>query len=310
MSSIITITFNPAIDKTTSVDSLVPEKKMKCSDPVFNPGGGGINVARAIKKLGGEAKAIYLAGGYPGKFLNQLMIKESVNSESVEIESHTRENLIVLDKKNNQQYRFGMPGPNIIAREWKHLLEILEGQKDTAYIIASGSIPKGVPDDILARISIIAKNKKAKYIVDSSGIALKNALNEGVYLLKPNLGELSSMVGDEWMDENRVEEVAREIINKGKCEVLVISMGEKGARLVTRDVSKQIIPPPVQRKSTVGAGDSMVGGIVLSLSKGKTIIQAVQYGVACGTAATMNPGSELCRLEDAEMLYEKITMEK
>jgi 6-phosphofructokinase 2 len=306
MSSIITITLNPAIDKTTSVDALVPDKKMKCTEPSFEPGGGGINVARAIKKLGGEAKAIFLAGGYSGNFFRQLLAKESVESFVIEIDRQTRENLTVFDKQSKLQYRFGMPGPLVSEKEWKQLLAVLEKIDDASFIVASGSVPEGVPEDIYARISIIAKKKNAKFIVDTSGNALKHAANQGTYLLKPNLAELSTLADKEWIDKSHVAEAAKEIISKGKTRVLVVSMGEKGAMLFTGEESKQITPPLVERKSTVGAGDSMVAGIVISLSKGKSLLEAAQYGVACGTAATMNPGTELCRLEDAEKLYTEI----
>lgn len=310
MPSIITITLNPAIDKSTSIAELAPDKKMRCSPPVFEPGGGGVNVARAIKKLGGDANAVYFAGGYTGKFFKQLLDKEEVNSSVIEIAGHTRENLVVLDKKNNRQYRFGMPGPEIAEQEWKQLLKVLDEFSGVSFIVASGSIPTGIPDDIFARISTIAKKKNAKFIADTSGPALKHTLQEGVFLLKPNLGELSSLAGKEWIDINEVEATARQIINENKCEVIVVSMGEAGAVLVTANETARVTPPAVERKSTVGAGDSMVGGIVLSLSKGWPLVQAVQFGVACGTAATMNPGTELCRKEEAEKLYYMIINKK
>jgi len=306
MSSIITITLNPAIDKTTSVDALMPDKKMKCTEPFFAPGGGGVNVARAIKKLGGEAKAIYLAGGHSGNFFAHLLKKESVESLAVEIDCYTRENLTVFEKQSKRQYRFGMPGPRVSEKEWKQLLALLEKIDDASFIIASGSVPEGVPEDIFAHISTIAKKKNAKFIVDTSGNALKYAVNEGAYLLKPNLAELSTLVGQKRIDENRVVEAAKEIISKGKTKVMVVSLGEKGAILLTGNETSHITPPLVERKSTVGAGDSMVAGIVISLSKGKSLLEAAKYGVACGTAATMNPGTELCRLEDAERLYAEI----
>lgn len=308
MSSIITITLNPAIDKSTSIAVLAPDKKMKCTVPVFEPGGGGVNVARAIKKLGGHATAIYLAGGYSGKFFKQLLDREQIESNVIEIEEHTRENLIVLDKSINKQYRFGMPGPSIRETEWKQLLSWLENTHEPAFIIASGSVPAGVPADIFARIAEIAQKKRSKFVLDTSGEALRQGVNKGVYLLKPNLGELSFLAGKEWLKSTEVEEVAIELINKGKCEVIVVSMGEAGAMLLTRDVTKKIVPPAMERKSTVGAGDSMLAGIVLRLSQGKSITEAARFGVASGTAATMNPGTELCRKEDAEMIYEKINL--
>jgi 6-phosphofructokinase 2 len=303
MSKIVTVTLNPAIDKSTFIDVLVPEKKMKCAKPFFEPGGGGVNVARAIKKLGGDAIAVYLAGGYTGKFYQQLLAEEKIQSVAVEIAQHTRENLIVLDKSSNLQYRFGMPGPVISDSEWKALLVTLEKMEDINFLVASGSVPEGIPADIFAQMAKIAKKKNAKFVADTSGEALKHAADEGVYLLKPNLRELSSLAGEEELDMEHVNKVAHEIIKTKKCEVLIVSIGENGALLFTKDFSCQVTPPVVKRKSTVGAGDSMVGGIVYSLSQGKDIFEAVQFGVACGTAATMNFGTQLCNKDDAEKIF-------
>ncbi|HET7115959.1 MAG TPA: 1-phosphofructokinase family hexose kinase [Hanamia sp.] len=310
MSKIVTITFSPCIDKSTSIPALLPERKLKCASPKLEPGGGGINVARAIKKLGGNATAIFPSGGYTGKFFNYLMERENVPSIIIETKNESRENIIVFDKSSNFQYRFGMPGTELDETEWKQCLEAVEAMKDVEFLIASGSLPPGVPDNIYAQLARIAKNKHIKLVVDTSEKALEYALEEGVYLIKPNLGELSLLAGKYSLMLDEVSDVAKEIIEKGKCEVIVISMGAAGAMLVTKDNSETIAPPPVVVQSTVGAGDSMVAGIIYYLSLGKNITESFQYGVACGTAATTHPGTELCRKEEADRLYELIHKEK
>ncbi len=303
MHAIITITFSPCIDKSTSVPSFIPEKKLKCTAPLLEPGGGGINVARAIHKLGGKATAIFPSGGYTGKFFNHLLEKENIPAVIIESENETRENIIVLDESTNDQYRFGMPGTALSEPEWKQCLKAVEEINNTEYIIASGSLPPGVPENIYAMLAKIAKSKNAKFIVDTSCEALKHAVEEGVYLLKPNLGELSSLAGKKELQQDEVTDIAKDIIAKGQCEVMVVSMGAAGAMLVTNDESKIFAPPQVNRVSTVGAGDCMVAGIVYYLSIGKILAEAVQYGVACGTAATLNPGTALCKKADADRLY-------
>lgn len=302
MPKIITLTFSPCIDRSTSVPAVLPDKKLKCAAPKLEPGGGGINVARAIKRLGGEAIAIYPSGGYTGKYFNALLEKENIPVVIVETQNETRENIIVLDESTNLQYRFGMPGTPLHESEWKKMMEVVEGMNDLEFIVASGSLPPGVQLDIYAKLAVIAKKKKAKLVVDTSGEALKHAANEGVYLMKPNLGELSSLIGVERIDVEKIEEIGKQFIAKGHCEILVVSMGEGGAVLITKDESYRSAPPVVRRKSVVGAGDSMVAGIVLALSQGKNLEETIQFGVACGTAATMNPGTQLCRKEDAEHL--------
>ena len=310
MTKIITITFNPAIDKSTSIESLISEKKLKCTSPKFEPGGGGINVSRAIKKLGGESIAMYLAGGYTGRYFSELLTKEKIQTSVITCKNHTRENLIVFDDKSKLQYRFGMPGPIIYESEWKEVLNTIEKINGIEFIVASGSIPEGVPVDIFGRISRIAKNKKIKLIVDSSGEALKESVDEGLYMLKPNINELSFLIGTSELNIEDVEDAAKAIISKGKCSLMVISMGAAGAMLITEKESYKIVPPKVNTVSTVGAGDSMVAGIVQSLSIGRSIVESVKYGASCGTAATMNPGTELCHKEDVEKIYSQIKSEK
>jgi 6-phosphofructokinase 2 len=186
----------------------------------------------------------------------------------------------------------------------------IEAMDDAEFIVASGSLPPGVPTDIYARIARMAKTKKAKFMVDASGEALKHAVEAGVYLIKPNAGELSQLAGKKEMQAGEIMETAREIIKKGKSKIMVVSMGAAGAMLVTETLSEMITPPPVERKSTVGAGDSMVGGMVYYLSLGKSLAEAVQYGVACGTAATIHPGTALCTKADADRLYELMQNKK
>lgn len=305
-SNIVTVTFSPCIDKSTSVTALVPEKKLRCSTPKLEPGGGGINVARAIKKLGGNATAVFPSGGYTGKHFNHLLEEDQIPFVIIETLSETRENVIVFDESSNHQYRFGMPGTMLYEKEWLQCLEAVNAIQCPGFIVASGSLPPGVPLDVYAHLAKIAHNKNARFVVDTSGEALRHAVDEGVFLLKPNLGELSALAGKKELQPYEIRHVAMEIIEKGKCEVMVVSMGAAGAMMVTKDQAKTFSAPPVIRKSTVGAGDSMVAGIVFTLSNGGSLADAVQYGVACGTAATLNPGTELCRKSDADALYPSI----
>jgi 6-phosphofructokinase 2 len=303
---IITITFSPCIDKATSVPDFIPEKKLRCRAPVLEAGGGGINVSRALGKLGGTSIAIYPSGGCTGTLFDRLLAREKVPCKVVRAESETRENFIVVKESSGEQYRFGTPGTFLAEHEWKQLVRMIEEENEVDFIVASGSLPPGVPLDIYATIAAISKGKHAKFIVDTSGEALKHAVKEGVFLLKPNLNELGSLSGKPVANASQIIEAAQQIINEHNCEAVVISMGGAGAVLVTKDLAEKIPVPKVDVKSTVGAGDSMVAGIVLYLSRGASLPEAVQYGLACGSAATMNPGTELCRKEDADRLFKQI----
>jgi 6-phosphofructokinase 2 len=175
-----------------------------------------------------------------------------------------------------------------------------------AYLVASGSLPPGVPTDFYARVARIGKERGAKVIVDVSGEALKRALAEGVYLIKPNVREFRELVGKDIKEEAQIKAEARKMIGSGRCELLVISLGAAGALMVTEEITERILPLTVPIVSKVGAGDSMVAGIVLSLARGRSPGESVIFGVAAGAAAVMTPGTELCRREDAERLFESM----
>ncbi|AFV22906.1 6-phosphofructokinase [Methanolobus psychrophilus R15] len=307
MRTIITLTMNPAIDKSTSTEHVIPEHKLYCKPAQYEPGGGGVNVSRAIKKLGGESLLVYPSGGMAGQMLSNLLEQEGVKQKALPIEGMTRENLIVLEGSTGQQYRFGMPGPQLQAGEWERCLrELSSASPAPDYLIASGSLPMGVPSDFYARAARVGKDIGAKVIVDASGEALEKALQEGVYLIKPNIREFQNLAGQDVMEEQQILDAAMKIIKDGMCEVIVISLGAAGALLVSENMVERMVPPTVPIISKVGAGDSMVAGIVLGLSTDKTLREAVLYGLAAGSAAVMTPGTELCRKEDTERLYAKM----
>ena len=310
MNKIVTFTLNPAIDKSTSVEHVMAERKLYCKPPRFEPGGGGVNVSRAIKKLGGESVLLYPAGGYTGNRLRDLLEEEGISHRPVLIDGMTRESLVVLEESTGQQYRFGMPGPVLKNEEWERCLQELSAiRPQPDYLVFSGSLPPGVPAGFYGQAARIGKKNGAKVIVDTSGEALKQALQEGVYLIKPNIREFRDLVGQEVKEESQIETEAVKMVQSGRCEILVISLGAAGALLVSKEVVEPIRPPTVPIVSKVGAGDSMVAGIVLSLARGKTERESVFFGVAAGAAAVMTPGTELCRREDAERLYAKMVSE-
>lgn len=298
---------NPAVDKSTAIDKLVPEKKMRCGQLVTEAGGGGINISKALKELGGESLAIFPSGGLNGKVLEQYLQEKKVSYKTIPIAAETRENFVVRENNTNQQFRFVMPGPRMTEQEAQQCLQLLQQLDPSPTIIAaSGSLPPGLPENFFGQLADLAKKLKARYIVDTSGKPLMLAAQEGVFLLKPNMSELCSLVGKTFLEADEVPGAAREVINKGECEVMVVSMGPTGALLVTRDGYEQIPAPVVKKQSTVGAGDSMVAGMLWMLSQEKPLREVVRFGVACGTAATMNPGTQLFKKEDAHRLYEWI----
>ncbi|EOR93077.1 Tagatose-6-phosphate kinase [Arcticibacter svalbardensis MN12-7] len=304
MKNILTITLNPAVDKSCSVDLIAPEKKLRCNMPLFHPGGGGINVSRGLVRLDIISTAFFLSGGRTGDLLKELIAAEQVTVDPFEVSGTTRENFIVVEKSTNQQYRFGMPGYAISEEEQERILEKIAGLSPFPDIVViSGSMPPGVSASYLRKLVKLVKDKSAKVIVDTSGDALKEVLEEGVFLLKPNLGELGTLTGIESLDNESANEAARQLIDQGKAEIVVVSMGPQGAYLVTKDMAEYIPAPAVKKLSTVGAGDSMVAGMVSVLARDGSYSDMAKMGVACGTAATMNPGTGLFKREDAERLF-------
>jgi 6-phosphofructokinase 2 len=304
---IATLTMNPAIDKSSAVTQVVAEWKLRCDPPEYEPGGGGINVSRAIRKLGGNSVAFYPAGGLAGRMLSDLLDREGLQHEAMSIAGVTRENFTVLEKSTGQQYRFGMPGPTLQEVEWRRCLEEISRLLPQAdYLVASGRLPPGVPPDFYGLLAKLAKKQKIRLIVDTSGEALRLAVEEGVFLIKPNLPEFAELTGRERVDERQEEYLAQELVSTNKCEAVVVSLGAAGVLVASAEGVERVRAPLVPIKSKVGAGDSTVAGIVLALARGQSWREAVRFGVAAGAAAVMTPGTELCCREDVERLYEQL----
>ena len=302
---IVTLTLNPALDKHTTTKQLVPEEKLRCETPGYEPGGGGINVSRAIKIMGGESLAIYLAGGSAGEKMQELLEKEGIQQQVIKGKGNTRENFMVMESSTNKQFRFGMPGAEVSQEELDQCLQVIKNlPDDVEYLVASGSLPPGAPDDFYGQIAKIAQERGIQCVVDTSGKALQKAAEMGVCLMKPNLNELSQLAGKEHVTAQEQEEIARKVINQDKAKMLIVSLGARGAMLATKDTIEYVVPPTVKQQSTVGAGDSMVAGIVLSLSRGEALTDVIKWGVAAGTAATMTAGTELCRRDDVEDIFQ------
>ncbi len=303
MPDIATITINPAIDIFVNVERVEPTKKLRCSAPKRDPGGGGINVARAAHRLGGRVVAIYPTGGAIGKLLQRLVEREGIDSVTTPSHVETRENFTAYDEESGQQYRFVLPGSTLHKAEWEACLDTLATLAEKPKIVvASGSIPPGVPEDFFARVARLAKKVGARMVLDTSGPALDVALTEGVNLIKPNLSELSEFVGQPLTrDQDRIA-ACRNLVSDKRVEAVALTLGEDGAMLVTADGAWRAAPLPVEVVSAVGAGDSFLGGMVAALAEGERLEHAFRVGVAAGAAAVINPGTELCREEDVRRL--------
>ncbi|QTF09903.1 6-phosphofructokinase II [Brenneria izadpanahii] len=311
MPQIFTLTLAPSLDCATTTPKIYPEGKLRCTAPVFEPGGGGINVARAVVHLGGEACAIFPIGGPTGEHLAELLEQEGVKTQTLRTQDWTRQNLHVHADSSGEQFRFVMPGAGLTGDELDQLIDRILKIPAGSLLVISGSLPPGCDVEKLAYLVKQAQSGKLSCIVDSSGAALEACLKlGGLALVKPNHNELSALTGRPLESPNDVYNAASELIRKGSAERVVVSLGPQGALAIDRKECIQAVPPPVKKLSTVGAGDSMVGAMTLKLAAGAGLGEMVRYGVAAGTAATLNHGTRLCSKADTQRLYDYICQSK
>ena len=271
-----------------------------------DPGGGGINVARGLHRLGTDVLALFPAGGYHGALLCSLLEKENVPSLAINSSVPVRENWTIFTEQSPNQYRFVMPGPSLNEDEWNRCLVALEKLSGIEYIVVSGSMPPDFPENIFERIGVIAKKKNARLLVDTSGDALRLALEEELYMIKPSLGEMESLIRSLGIVGKSVTEAAKEMISLGFTALVFISKGAEGAVLVSAESIHEITPPKVSQSGTIGAGDSLVAGFIYALTQNYDLHSAAEFAVACGAATTMSQGTALFQPEDARKLYESM----
>ncbi|WP_370560139.1 6-phosphofructokinase II [Edwardsiella tarda] len=301
MDPIYTLTLSPSLDCATSTAKLYPEGKLRCTPVIYQPGGGGINVARAIQRLGGCAQAIYPAGGSTGEQLSTLLQAEGVAVDVVPSHAWTRQNMHIDTTATDEQYRFVMPGAELTAEEFAALRQKIAALPATALLVVSGSLPDSVAPTAFADLLREAIQRGMRCIVDSSGEALQAAVEVGgLTLIKPNQKELAALSGQEMTLPSSVLQAAHGLVLRGAAQYVVVSLGAQGAIVVDRQAWVQIIPPPIKALTTVGAGDSMVAAMTLQLATNGSLLDLAIHGVAAGTAATLRHGTELCQRDEVD----------
>lgn len=299
---VLTITLNPTIDVFGAADKVRPTHKVRLSRATYEPGGGGINVARVITTLGGAAEAVFLAGGEMGAFLGRLLREEGIAQRPVEIAGQTRVALMVHDDATGLEYRFLPEGPEVTTDDIEHCAEAIAATAG-GIVVASGSLPRGAPKDSFARLARAAAKNAMPFVLDTSGEALGAALDEGgLLLVKPSRGELEAHAGAS-LDEEGLAAAARALVDAGKVQMVAVTLGADGAMLVSAEgvLRRAAIDVPV--RSAVGAGDSFLGAMVWAMTQGWPIKDAFRLAMAAGAAATSNPGTTLCRKEDVLQLF-------
>lgn len=303
MKKIATLTVNPAIDVAYEVARVFHTHKIRAHQENYNPGGGGINVSRVIARLGGTARAHYLAGGATGAALDSLLDVHQMVRARIPIDGNTRISTAVYERETGKEFRFVPRGPVVTDQEWQACLDHIEGI-ECDYLVASGSLPPGLPDDFYSRVKAIARVRGIELILDSSGPALEHALADGgIFLVKPSLGELQQVAGRPLAGITEIAAAASDIINSDRAKYVAVTMGHEGALLAQRGGILYLPAVPVEAKSAVGAGDSFLAAMTFALVCGQDPVNAFRYGIAAGAAAVLTPGNDLCHPHDMERLH-------
>ena len=309
LSAIVTLTLNPALDIATSVERLVPGPKLRCAPPAVYPGGGGINVARVAARLGGEVLALYAAGGAAGDLLGRLLAGEGVATEVIPIAGTTRENFTVQEVGGGE-YRFVLPGPELSAAEWQACLARCVALGDRArLVVASGSLPPGVPEDFYAQLAS-RLGGQSRLVLDSSGAALAAALQQGVFAIKPSLAELRQLIGQPLDTAAGQLEACRGLVRSGRAAMVVLSLGRDGAMLVTAQGAWRAAALPVAVAGTVGAGDSLVGALACALVRDAPPDEALRQAMAASAATVQAGGTALCDAQQVRALAPQVVVER
>jgi 6-phosphofructokinase 2 len=305
---ILTLTVNPALDVSTSTERVYGGHKLRCGLSRLDPGGGGVNVARVVQRLGGHVLAVYTAGGPTGEAYRRLMEAERIPSLVVPIEGSTRQNLTVDESSTGNQFRFVLEGAELSEDEWGTCLELVTRSITMGgYVVASGSLPPGVPEDFYARVARLVRDGGARFVVDTSGPALAEALAEGVFLVKPSRRELEEHLGAPLQSERSQIDAAAALVADGSAEYVALTLGDAGAVLASKAGILRLPVPSVRVLSTVGAGDSFLGAFVLRMAQGRPVEAAFRAALAAGSAAAMTPATELCHRIDVERLEGELT---
>lgn len=308
----LTITVNPAVDVNTHIDALVPGKKLRCAPPTADPGGGGINVARIIHKLGGAYCALATFGGETGARLRKLCQRENLEVAWHEIAGSTREDLQVFEECSGHLFRFMMPGPHMPEAEQESFLaRVAAMSPGFDYLVSSGSLGPGLAPEFQVRLAGIARQAGARFVLDSSGDGLKAAVGAGLHIIKPNMTEAAALAGrDVERNETHQQALLDDLLAQG-IEIVFLTLGPEG--VLAGDQAGQRIrlrPPRVKVRSAVGAGDSFLGGALHMLASGGSLEDAARIGIAASAATVRTDGTLLAERAEILELYEQLKQAK
>lgn len=299
---IVTLTLNPTVDIACAAPAVVPTHKIRTSNERLDPGGGGINVARVLHSLGTDALALVMTGGVTGRVVEELLDENGVRWRALPVHGRTRICLNVHDMQSKLEYRFVAEGPEVSEAEWRGALDALRVVK-AGWVVASGSLPRGVPTSFYADAATIAAGRGQRFVLDTSGAALRASLGQGIEVLKLSLGEFEFLIGETVRELEQQKRAAAALQQRRAARMIAVSLGSGGALLAGPKGVAHCPAPPVEERSSVGAGDSFVAGLVSGLAQGMAEENALALAVAAGSAAVGAYGTALVNREDVERLF-------
>jgi 6-phosphofructokinase 2 len=303
---IVTLTMNPSVDLASDADAVRPVRKVRTRNETFDPGGGGVNVSRVLRELGADTLAVIAAGGVSGHLLEELLGEAGLPHASIPTAGRTRVSYTVHDLSAKLEYRFVPEGPVLAEPEWKAALDALDAAQG-GWIVASGSLPRGVPEDFYARAAARASRRGRRFVLDTSGAPLRAALlGGGLALIKPSRGEFETLVGESLDTPEAQDAAALRFVREGAAELVAVTLGHEGALLAEPAGVLRMPALDVPVVGAVGAGDSFLAAMVFALSRGESPREAFALGMAAGAAAVMRPGTAHPRAEDVEALRRRI----
>jgi 6-phosphofructokinase 2 len=302
MTPIVTVTLNPALDVSTATASVRPGRKLRCEPPRIDPGGGGINVSRVIRRLGGDSLALVALAGAIGERLKAAMAAEGITSRYLRAPGETRESLSVIDRETGEQYRFVMPGARWSEAEGDAALDaVAVATPHQALVVLSGSMPPGLPDDLPARLSARLTVKGARLVLDTSGAPLAAARRPAhpALILRMDEVEAEALAKRALPHRADTADFAQSLAREGAAEIVIIARGAEGSVLATRTARHFCRAAKVPVVSKTGAGDSFLAAFTLAIARDADHQEALAAAVAAASAAVMTEATELCRPEDA-----------
>jgi len=306
---ITTVTLNPAVDKTIEIDDFQIGEVNRISSMRLDAGGKGINVSKVIQSLGGSSRAVGIIAGTSGDFIKNYLDSIKIENNFTTIDGKTRTNIKIVDKVNHTNTDVNETGPQVSNEDLNNVCEnFCSNINQNSVVIFSGSIPKNVDSNIYNVWIKKVNEKQAKCILDADGDLFKNGIKAGPYLIKPNIHELEEFFGQKIKNKMDAVKLSRQLFDYN-VKIIVVSLGEEGALFIKRDLAILACGVKVEVKSTVGAGDSMVGALALAIDKGYDFEKAIKLSVACGTASVMTSGTQAADLNTILEIEKQVKLE-